>query len=178
MTDLRQAAACGGRTLTPFGVIAIVLGILAMLAPGIAGLSIAMLLGLFVTATGILRMIWALQGGEPRQRTADLALGSLPLICGLALLANPVLGAGVLTLVLVSYFVADGILEIAAGFTSPGGIWRFLGGAISMLLGVMLWSQYPLSGAWAMGTFLGIKLFFVGLVMVNRGSPVRALATA
>ena len=149
-----------------------------MVAPGIAGLSIAMLLGFIVTATGILRMIWAFQAGILGKGLPTLALGSLPLICGLALLANPGLGNGVLTLVLASYFVADGILEIAAGFTSPGGIWRFLGGATSMLLGVMLWSQCPLSGVWAMGTFLGIKLFFVGLVMVNRGSPVRALATA
>jgi len=40
------------------------------------------------------------------------------------------------------------------------------------------WAQYPLSGAWAMGTLLGIKLFLVGLVMIASGSAVRSLARA
>jgi uncharacterized membrane protein HdeD (DUF308 family) len=41
----------------------------------------------------------------------------------------------------------------------------------------MIWAQYPLSGAWAMGTLLGIKLFFVGLTMITAGSAVRSMAT-
>lgn len=43
------------------------------------------------------------------------------------------------------------------------------------VLGLMLWAQFPLSGAWAMGTLLGIKLFFIGLIMVTSGSTVLAI---
>jgi uncharacterized membrane protein HdeD (DUF308 family) len=40
----------------------------------------------------------------------------------------------------------------------------------------MIWGQFPLSGAWAIGILLGIKLFFVGLIMITGGSAVRSMA--
>jgi uncharacterized membrane protein HdeD (DUF308 family) len=50
------------------------------------------------------------------------------------------------------------------------------GGIVSILLGIMMWRQFPLAGAWAIGILLGIKLFFVGLIMVTTGSTLRSLA--
>ncbi len=44
-----------------------------------------------------------------------------------------------------------------------------------MLISFGIWRQFPLSGVWAMGILLGIKLFFVGLIMVTGGSAVRSL---
>jgi uncharacterized membrane protein HdeD (DUF308 family) len=106
-------------------------------------------------------------------------IGVLTLLCGIALLAHPLFASGVLTILLAVYFVADGISEIAAGFgrMGDGGGWLLFGGIVSILLGAMIWAQYPLSGAWAMGTLLGIKLFFVGLTMIAGGSAVRSMAT-
>jgi len=54
--------------------------------------------------------------------------------------------------------------------------WMLFGGVVSILLGIMIWRQFPLSGVWAIGTLLGIKLFFVGLIMVTAGSTVRSVA--
>jgi uncharacterized membrane protein HdeD (DUF308 family) len=176
MDILTQPAMTGSKHLTAFGVIAIVLGVLAMLAPGVTGLSITMLLGLFVTSTGIGRMIWAFESGSLGNRLFTFALGTLTLACGLALLADPMIGASLLTIVLATYFAFDGVFEIAAGLRSPGGMWLVIGGTISILLGAMIAAQYPLSGLWAMGTLLGIKLFFVGLIMITSGSTVRAYA--
>jgi len=48
------------------------------------------------------------------------------------------------------------------------------GGIISILLGSMIWRQFPLSGAWAIGIMLGIKLFFVGLIMLTTGTAIRS----
>jgi hypothetical protein len=39
----------------------------------------------------------------------------------------------------------------------------------------MIWRQFPLSGAWAIGILIGVKLFFAGLMMITVGSTVRAL---
>jgi len=50
-------------------------------------------------------------------------------------------------------------------------------GVVSLGLAIFLWRQYPLSGAWAMGILLGIKLFFVGVAMLAGGSAARSLAT-
>jgi uncharacterized membrane protein HdeD (DUF308 family) len=144
------------------------------MAPGIAGLSVAVLLGLVVLAAGVVRMLWAFRSDG----VWSFALGSLTFLCGLALLANPLFASGVMSVVLAAYFILDGVFEIGAGFgsTGPGRGWLAFAGVISILLGAMIWVQFPWSGAWAMGILLGIKLFLVGLVMIAGGSTVRAVA--
>ena len=49
---------------------------------------------------------------------------------------------------------------------------------VSILFGMIIWGLFPLSGLWAIDILLGIKLFFVGLIMVTGGSAVRAMADA
>lgn len=66
--------------------------------------------------------------------------------------------------------------HLAKGSRRIGSGWLVFGGIVSIILGVLIWAQYPLSGAWAMGILLGIKLFFVGLAMLAGGSAVRSLA--
>ena len=54
--------------------------------------------------------------------------------------------------------------------TTPGWGWLLFAGIVSVLLGVMLWSQFPLSGIWALGILVGIKLIFSGIVIVASGA--------
>ncbi len=51
-----------------------------------------------------------------------------------------------------------------------------IGGVVSILLGMMMWQQYPLSGGWAIGVFLGIKLLFIGIAILTAGTGVRTIA--
>jgi uncharacterized membrane protein HdeD (DUF308 family) len=179
MSDFTEAAKTGGKNMTVFGVIAIILGILAMLMPGVTGVSVIYLLGGIVLGAGIVRMIWAFQAGGLGKGLLMFAIGLLTLLAGLALLAHPLFASGVLTIMLALYFILDGIGEIAAGFQRrPGDGWGWLlfGGIVSIWLGMMIWGQFPLSGVWAIGILLGIKLFFIGLIMVTAGSAVRSIA--
>ena len=50
------------------------------------------------------------------------------------------------------------------------------GGIVSLWLGIIIWRQFPLSGVWAIGILLGIKLFFIGLIILLGRSPVRSMA--
>ena len=179
MSNLTEAAKAGGKRMTTFGIIAIILGILALLAPGLTGVSIVMLLGGLVVVSGIVRMMWAFQSGSLGRGLWMLVIGGLTLLCGLALLTDPLFASGLLTIILAVYFVCDGISEIAVGFgrMGDGGGWLLFSGTVSIMLGAMIWAQYPLSGAWAMGTLLGIKLFLVGLAMITGGSAVRSMTT-
>ena len=181
MNDLANAARAGGKNMTVFGVIAIILGIMAMMMPGLIGVSVVYLLGVIVLIAGILRMIWAFQAGGLGKGLLMFAIGLLTLLVGLALLVHPLFASGILTIMLALYFILDGISEIAAGFQrrpSDGWGWMLFGGIVSILLGMMIWGQFPLSGLWAIGILLGIKLFFVGLIMVMTGSAVRSLSKA
>lgn len=179
MSELAEVAKTGGKRMTTMGVIAIVLGMLALLAPGLTGFSIVMLLGVLVLLAGIVRMIWAFQAGTAGKGLLMFLIGALTLVCGIALLANPIFASGVLTILLTVYFLVDGVAEILAGMQARpayGWGWPVFGGVVSVLLGIMIWAQFPLSGAWAMGILLGIKLFFVGIIMITSGSVLGSLA--
>jgi len=181
MTDFPQAATSGGTRLTVFGVIAIILGMLAMLMPGLTGLSVVTLVGVLVVGGGIVRMLWAFGAESLGTGLLVFALGGLTLLCGLVLVANPLVTAGVLTILLGGYFVLDGIAEIVAGLRrrpERGWGWLLFGGIVSLWLGLLMWGQFPLAGAWAIGILLGIKLVFVGLLMLLGGAAVRAMTEA
>lgn len=178
MSEYTDTVKAGGRRMTAFGVVSIILGILAMLMPGITGLSVALLLGIIVLAGGIMRIIWAFKAGTFGKGLIGVVIGLLTFICGGLLIANPLFASGVLTIILAFYFIFDGIFEIIAAFQLKpieGWGWLLFGGIISLLLGIMIWAQYPLSGAWAMGILIGIKLFMIGLIMVTCGSAAREL---
>lgn len=168
-----------GRGMTVFGVIAIVTGMLCMLMPGITGFSVAVFIGVLVLIGGISRMVWAFKAGSLGRGVWMFLVGALTLISGILLVSSPLFAASVLTIILAVYFIADGISEIAAGAQkrpASGSGWLIFGGVISILLGIMIWRQFPLSGMWAIGVLFGIKLFFVGLIMVTGGTAVREVA--
>lgn len=163
------------KRMTTYGVIAIILGLLAMAAPMLTGMSIALLLGVLVVVAGVVRLVWAFQAGSVGEGILKFLLAGLTLVCGILLVVNPVFASGFFTILLSLYFILDGVSEIAVGVASKRG-WFIVGGVISILLGVLLWMQFPLSGAWALGILLGIKLLFIGLIMLMGGSAARTLA--
>lgn len=177
MSEITGAAKHGGRSMTVFGIIAIVMGVIAMITPGITGMSVALVVGILVVGAGIARMIWAFKVGSLGGGLLMFAIGGLTLLCGIMLVANPLFASGTLTILLAVYFVADGVSEMAAGFQqrpAPGSNWMLFGGIVSIVLGIMMWRQFPLAGAWAIGVLVGIKLVSVGLIMVTGGSVVRS----
>jgi uncharacterized membrane protein HdeD (DUF308 family) len=173
--DKLMNTAIDPKRMTTYGVIAIILGILAMVAPVITGLSIALLLGILVLVGGVVRLVWAFQAGSVGEGLLKFLLAGLTLVCGLLMVVNPLFASGFLTIVLSLYFIVDGVSEIAVGVGTKRG-WFVFAGVVSILLGVLLWMQFPLSGAWALGILLGIKLLFIGLIMLMGGSVARSMA--
>ncbi len=181
MNELAAALKSGGKKMTAFGVLAIILGLLTIAMPALAGTSVLIILGVLVLAAGIARIIWAFGSGTVGKGIVMFAIGLLTALCGVSLIANPLFASGLLSIFLAVYLVVDGLTEIVAGLKrKPGSGWGWLlvGGIVSILLGVMLWKQFPLSGIWAIGVLLGIKLCFIGLIMITAGTTVRRAAQA
>lgn len=179
MSKITDTANTGGRNMKGFGIITIIIGILAIAAPLITGLSVVFLVGLLVLAGGIVRMIWAFQAASLGKGLLGFAIGGLTLLCGVVLVTDPLLASGILTILLAAYFLVDGVLEVVAAFRvrpSSGWGWLLVCGAVSFLLGLLIWQQFPLSGAWAIGVLLGIKLLLVGMVMIGVGPISRSNA--
>jgi len=168
-----------GSRMSMLGALTIVLGVLAMLAPMLTGFSVVFLLGALVAAAGVMRMIWAFKAGSLGKGLLVFAVGCLTLLCGLMLLGNPLFASGLVTLLLTIYFIADGVAEIAAGVgrrPASGWGWLVFGGVVSIALGILIWRQAPIAGVWALGLFLGIKLVFVGIMMLTLGGAAKAIA--
>jgi len=168
-----------GRRMTAFGIISILVGIASIAAPLVTGVSIVVMVGVFVIAVGILRMMWAFGAGSFGSGLLAFAIGGLTLLCGLSLVSNPIFAFGFLTVIIAVYLLADGVAEIAGAFRlapESGRLWMIVGGVLSILLGIMMWEQYPLSGGWAIGIFLGIKLLSIGFAILMVGTGVRTVA--
>lgn len=179
MAAVAERVHTGGTRMTTWGILTMVLGVIAMVTPMLTGFSILLLLGVIVMAAGVLRMIWAFKAGSVGRGLLMFVLGLLTLAVGLLLLVNPVFAAVSVTILLTIYLLVDGVAEIYAGLQrkpDAGWGWLTIGGVVSVLLGVMIWRQAPLAGVWALGLFLGIKLFFVGLMMMTVGGTLRNIA--
>jgi len=176
MTNTVSQSGAGGSGMTIFGVIAIILGFLCMLTPLVTGLAVAIMVGGLILIGGIVRIIWAFKADTLGRGIVRGAIGVLTLVCGLFLVSDPLLATGFLTILLSAYLIADGLCEISAGTRlkpASGWGWMVFGGIMSILLGLMIWGQFPLSGAWAIGILLGIKLLFIGLIMVTTRPAIR-----
>ncbi|MCX2794628.1 HdeD family acid-resistance protein [Microbulbifer thermotolerans] len=163
-------ADASGKTMTALGILTIVLGVIALMAPVMTGISVAMFVGVLVLVGGIFRLIWAFRADSLGKGILGVLLGVLTIIAAVVLLSHPLLLARTLVILLAIYFIVDGVVELMAGWRASaesGKMWLVLGGIVSILLGVILWMQSPLAGSWVLGILFGIKLIFVGIIMVS-----------
>jgi uncharacterized membrane protein HdeD (DUF308 family) len=94
-----------------------------------------------------------------------LLMAVLYVICGGIVIINPVGASMVLTMVLAGVLIAVGLVRIgmAIQMRSHGSwLWPFLGGIITILLGVSILAQWPVSGLWVIGLFVAVELIVNG----------------
>ena len=158
--------------LLVLGVLTVILGFLAMMAPMMTGMTVAVMIGFLLIMAGIARSIFAFKAKSWGKGIVVFLLGLLTLIVGFYMVTRPGVAAVSLTLFLAAYFIVDGIFEIIEAFDLKpidGWGWMLIGGIVSILLGFMIWRQWPVSGAWAIGILVGIKLVFAGMEMAMLG---------
>ena len=152
------------------GIAMIVAGVLALLSPLAAGLSIALLVGVMLLIGGIAYLVLVFRSGSLARGAMAAIVGTLSLIVGGYCIAQPVAALAALTVVLAIYFVATGLLEVFAAIGArpdDGWVLLLVSGVISLLLGLLIWAQFPLSGAWAVGILVGARLVVTGWTMTS-----------
>ena len=167
--------------MTFFGILVLILGLLAIACPLTAGAAVSTMVAILLIAAGAVRMLWAFKVGSFGKGALVLLLGGLTLGVGIVMLARPLVFLASLSIVLAVYFLLDGISEIVAAFSvKPAKGWGFMvfGGAMSILLSALIWSQWPLSGAWAIGILVGVRLVFAGMAMIALGSAIGSVRDA
>ena len=179
MNESSQAVKKVSGAVTVWGVLTIILGILAMGSPLVTGLALAMLIGIVMIAAGLAQTINAFQAGSLGRGILRLLFGGITVLAGVAIIGQPGMALATLTLFLAIYFVVDGLTVILASTAVASGQgkgWVIFNGVITLLLGLMIWRGWPVSGAWAIGILLGIRLIFSGMTMLALGSVGRGVA--
>lgn len=155
------------------GGLLILMGMFAMGSPLAAGLSITVLVGMTLIIGGIGQFLFAFKTGYG---VLGLVLGALTVVIGGYMVSQPASALGQLTIFLAVYLLASGAIEMMLSFLlrpDKGWVVVLISGVLSMLLGVMIWKQLPLSGVWAVGTLIGVRLFFNGVTLLTFGFAAR-----
>ncbi len=89
-------------------------------------------------------------------------------VTGVLILTRPVLGAEVITMLMAVFFLISGLFQFVGSLwvALPGWGWQAADGIIAFVLGLLVLAQWPVSGLWVIGLFLGIDLIFYGAAWI------------
>ena len=92
------------------------------------------------------------------------------------LVTRPLISAEAVTLVMAIFFLITGIFQLVASFVValPGAGWQGLDGIITIILGALVLAQWPASGLWVIGLFIGIDLIFYGWAWIALALGLRS----
>lgn len=155
------------------GIFLLLMGMFVMSSPLVAGVSLAMMIGVMLIISGIAQLSFAFKSGKS---LSAFVIGVLTVVIGGYMASHPGAALASLTLFLAMYLVISGAFEVMMSFQlRPVKGWGLaaFSGAASMLLGIMIWRQFPLSGAWAIGILIGVRLLFSGLTLLMLGLAAR-----
>jgi len=162
-----------------WGVSLIILGVLAVGSPFIAAVAVNAVIAWLIVLAGVVHLTVAFQTREAGSVIWRLLVGLAYVFFGVYLIARPALGVASLTLVLASLFLVEGILNIVLFFrirSLQGSSWVLIDGIVTLLLGLMIYTQWPSSSAWAIGTLVGVSMIISGVTRLMLSLAVRSAA--
>jgi uncharacterized membrane protein HdeD (DUF308 family) len=155
--------------LLALGIAYIIMGLVIAGSPMAATLAVEVLIGFVLIIGGVISIIGAFFTGDWKRLLLILLSGILYLIVGVLLLKNPIQGVLTLTLLLAAFLLVEGFFKIIHSFQmkpAPNWIWLLVSGVASVILGVMIWGEFPESSAFIIGLLVGIYFLINGITMV------------
>ncbi len=159
------------RTLYIFeGILLILIGIAAIIVPGVFTLTLELLLGWLLIIGGGYQLFRSWKERHEEGYVWGLLSAVLNVILGILLVAYPLVGVFSLTIIMIAYFITSGILQIIWSFKLkhfPNWWLLLLNGILALALGAILWSGWPESAVWALGLLFGINMLFTGSAILS-----------
>jgi uncharacterized membrane protein HdeD (DUF308 family) len=160
-------------------VISIVGGLLALFNPFAATLAATLMAGWTFVILGVVQIIESFQLRGWGGFLWALLFGVLTLLVGIALIANPLAGMVSLTLLVAVLFLVTGVIKIAYSFSLrpiSGWGWVLASGVLSLLIAVMIFSNFPWAAASVLGILLGVELLSNGILFLLVALGLRKMA--
>ncbi|WP_082627248.1 HdeD family acid-resistance protein [Colwellia sp. TT2012] len=168
LTHLNQVIAKNAKTT---GIVMIIIGVLAMLAPNVIGMTFNSFVGgIFLLASLVLaHNAWQ---SRTQQKNQVLTLWLQPFVLamlGFIILLNPAIVLSMLGLLIAIYFIFSGFSAIAWSFElkSSAKWFSLFNGILSFVLGVLVFDSWPFGSAWIIGLLIGISFLFDGFALLS-----------
>jgi uncharacterized membrane protein HdeD (DUF308 family) len=169
------------------GIVMLILGILAVIWPGISTIAVDVYVGWLFLFSGIVGLFTMFVARDTQAFLWMLLTAALALFVGIILLWHPAEGAVSLTAVLTAFFIVEGIFQIAASlsyramFPNQWG-WMLASGIADLILAGIIIAGWPGTATWALGLIVGVNLITSGaaitMVALAGRSFVKTLARA
>jgi len=161
------------------GIILVVLGLLAIIVPPIATIAVTIFLGWLFLISGIVGLVTTFWARHAPGFWWSLLSAALAIAAGIVLLGWPLPGAVSLTLLLIAFFIIEGVLSILYAFEHKKELsgrwgWMLISGIIDLILAAIIWGGLPGTAAWALGLLVGINMLFGGSAMIAMALHARS----
>lgn len=150
------------------GLASVVLGTVAIFIPQFSTLIAETWVALILISVGTSNTLYAINR-RPEGFGWRIFLGILYVVTGILLFVYPLSGILTLTLLLGSFFLTEGVFELVLAFRirpQKNWVWVFANGIVTIVLGLIVWFQWPQDARWAIGTFVGISVLSTGVSRV------------
>jgi uncharacterized membrane protein HdeD (DUF308 family) len=168
----------GGGLFVVLGILTLVLGFVSMGAPLMTGLAVTILIGSVLIVNGLMQAFHGFKVHGAGPKTLAILIGVLTVVAGGVILSRPVFALATLTLIVAIFFVIEGVFTMLMAFQlkpEKGWGWLLFNSIVSIVLGIMIWRQWPVSGVWAIGILVGVRIFMSGFGMIFVGSATRQI---
>jgi uncharacterized membrane protein HdeD (DUF308 family) len=161
------------------GIVMMVLGFLAVAEPNVATIAIGIFVGWLFFIGGIFRALSLWQSRGMPGFAWSLLTAVLAIVLGLILIFRPLAGVLTLTMVLIAFFILEGITAIVLAVQHREHLrswgWVLFSGIVDLLLAFLIWDGWPSSADWAIGLLVGINMLFFGLSLVMTALAARLM---
>jgi uncharacterized membrane protein HdeD (DUF308 family) len=161
------------------GIILVILGLAAIIVPPLATLAVAIFIGWLFLISGIVGLVTTFWMRHAPGFWWSLLSALLGIVAGIVLISSPVSGAISLTLVLIVFFIIEGVASIMFALEHRRELsgrwgWMLASGIVDLVLAAIIFAGLPLSAAWALGLLVGINLVFGGSALVAMALHARS----
>lgn len=168
--EVREGLERSWKALMFVGILAIVVGCIAILVPAVASVGTAIFIGWILLIAGAFLVAAAFSAHSVGSLVVRLIWAALTVIVGIWLIVEPHNGTLTLTLVLGIYFLFMGLTRVTIAFLGrgqPNAGLVGLSGVAGLLIGILVLAKFPSSADWAIGLLVGIDLIFAGWTLTS-----------
>lgn len=157
------------------GVLSVIAGLLAFVFPLAATLAAALMFGAILVAVGLAQIANGIRTRGWKGWIWMVIAGVLSVAVGILLFARPIAGVLTLTMLLGAFFLVEGVVRTVMAFgirSQPGWGLLLANGILGILLGILVFTQWPQAAAWLLGIVLGVDLILNGIWLISASSGV------